>query len=102
MKELKNFTLNHWPASPMHQEFEVNYYWFPEAVKFMFWSGKWHTLPESVRAPLVFMILSVLQPALEYADDGSDPIELLEMGNSELDFIDHLLEDMDAKEMGNG
>jgi hypothetical protein len=85
----------------MHQDIEITYYQLPELINFWFHAGGWDNLPNMVKLVTIHAALKCLQMAMDYADDGNDPIEYLEMGNKELDFIDWFIGDLDAEEMGN-
>lgn len=89
------------PPSPMHQpvEFEALVDEYLDSLyeeEFDYSGYSRVNIPDSHGAPLwmIEMARAIMLSAYEYVDDGSDPIPLLEIGNSELDFIGHFVDDL--------
>jgi len=78
-----------YPASSMHQSVE-----FEELVgDYLEWSME--EKPNVSIPRWAFDLAAIVAlPAFEYADDGSHPLDYCEIGNSELEFIDHFGDEM--------
>lgn len=63
---------------------------------------RWDQLPEELSPILYEMAYNIVNMCHQYADDGSDPLEYAEVANSEMDFIDWFVEEIENDDFQNG